>query len=208
MWFTRYFNATTRRRCLNEREATGTPRFSRRHITPTPQGEGATKKVSNGNRSSNNERRTPSPHGHRSRAYTESSSGVAESASPALQHRLGLNKSLLGASPDPKRRISLEEITRSRSSSTGSHVNSIPPPIREDSTSSFNSPLSTPDVALSPKFERAYTPPSSLPRRSSTTSSLEPPSRRLSAYKRTSRVLVMPSVAMVSYSPEPHNSNS
>lgn len=205
MWFTRYFNASTRKRCLSKREATGTPKFSRRLYnrghTPPPQGAGVMgervprKHGHNGNWSPSM-RRTPSP-----LRRVHADSGGAESASPATQRQFIHGRS---SAPDLKRKISLEEITRGRSSSTGSHVYSIPPPIREDSISSA---LSTPEISTlhSPKFDRAFVPPSvpSLPRRSSTH---ESPTRRLSAYKMTSRVLVMPSVAMVSYSPEPvHN---
>ena len=194
MWLTRYFNATARRRCLDEREASGAPKFCRRrgHVSQ-PQspgiGDGTMRKRTH-NRSLSNEllRRTPSPHGH-PRIHADSAG--AETASPVFQRRIVHD-----------RKISLEEITRSRSSSTGTK----PPPIREDSASSMNSALSTPDIThSSPRFDRAFANPSSLPRRSST---LDPPARRTSACMRMSRVLVMPSVAMVSYSPEPLSNNN
>lgn len=149
----------------------------------------------------------------------------ADSSSPSLATS---RRNIRGLNSTPNmtaaaRRISLEEISRSRSSSIGSHSGgAIPPPIREVSLT-FSAPSTPSDIGgavYSPKFDRATsssgggtgsgggragTPP---PRRSSTVSLLEPPTRRLSACKRTSRVLVMPSLAVYSYSPERTASNA
>ncbi len=94
---------------------------------------------------------------------------------------------------ETRRKISLDEISLSRSSSTGSHVNMIPP-IHE------NSPLEplTPEIGKveSSGFEGG----ASLPKRSASSSMVEAPERRFSSCKRTSRVMVMLSVARVNYS--------
>lgn len=226
VWFTRYFNARTRRRCLNEKEATGGPVFSRKLYTRrhAPAQEGATvggdpypKKRNGGSRSPSSDRalrRTPSPQ-KASKMRLDSGGAELATPSPGMQRRR--NRNSLSATPDIKRKISLEEITRSRSCSTGSRaaaVTSLPPPIREDSTGFATSmpdlgqPPPSPSRGNTPPLSpRGHTPP---PRRSSTVSSLEPLPRRTSlCMMRASRVMVMPSVAMVSYSqdppPLPHN---
>lgn len=216
VWFTRHFNATTRRRCLAEKEVTGAPRFTRRHIRNhshghTPAGPSG----GNGGQRHGSYptlRRTPSPHGGSGGGRVHADS-FTESASPGVHRRNVLPPGRGGVSTELKRKISLEEITRSRSSSSGTHYSAIPPPIREDSIT--GSGASTPEIgqAHSPKFDRAFasSPGSSPypPRRSSTVDSApfaQP--RRTSVSMRTSRVLVMPSVAMVSYSPEPSASEN
>lgn len=205
-------------------------------------GPGSAKRHSSiGSRPNVTLRRTPSPQSRqRGRAHTESGSesprvthrvpsptkrrvhadSAPSHASPGVSHRNTHGHNSTPSMAPATRRISLEEISRSRSSSTGSHGGGghggggIPPPIREDSLT-FSVPSSPSDIRGpdSPKFDRAtsssgangggngrpLTPP---PRRSSTVSSLESPTRKISASKRTSRVLVMPSVAMYSYSPE------
>lgn len=210
VWFTRYFNSATRKRCLKQKEASGAPIFSRKiffNRRPSPiqlgvAGGMARRHESVGSRQGYDVTQHPPLNPRRLDLRG------AESSSPTTHHR---NIHTRNSAADMKPKISLEEITRSRSSSSGSRT--IPPPIREDSAS----PMLTPEIGQvhSPRFDRASPPPpvSSLPRRSSTVSSLDPPRRRLSTCRRTSRVLVMPTVAMVSYSPEPgaqgnHQSNS
>ena len=91
------------------------------------------------------------------------------------------------------KKITLDKIGHTRSSSAGSTSMIPTPPINEGSAVPFPCDLGG-----------LY---SSVPRKSLTTSSLETPVGRLPVSKRTSRVLVMPSVARITYSPEPHVTN-
>lgn len=205
MWFTQSFNKATRKRCLQAQAASGAPLFSRkvflsRRPSPIQLGVAAAAGVGAGAGG------TPSSP---RRTGTRLESDSAESAFSYTTTPRRLHVNIRDSPSEVRRKISLEEITRSHSPNTP-RAAGMPTPIRENSASP--SPLSTPEAGqmFSPRFDHTSPsppPPTVAPRRSSTVSTLDPQTaRRMSGtYRRnkTSRVLVMPTVAMVSYSPEP-----
>ena len=204
MWIMMYFNTATRRRCLAEKEASGAPKFSRKvydntasHLARGGGGGGDGKYGMHGGRRSADLglRRTTSPQDYyRFNMDTNTGTRSPVSWSPVPTHR-GMNQGRNSMSTDKK--LTLDKIGHTRSSSAGSTSMIPTPPINEGSAVPFPCDLGG---LYSPRLER--TAASSVPRKSLTTSSLETPVGRLPVSKRTSRVLVMPSVARITYSPE------